>query len=187
VRKRYQFARGQTIANRVNWRGRKGSCHLVQRLSNKFSLPSFFLTVCSPKSTFHAHSRLFTMSTWVPQPAGLQEILQTIRDSIDTQSNVQRAITHVWLLLSIILSVLTMPSSEIELFYTCTRLYCISGIHLDRSLSRRRPSSDDSRVSIEKQLPSTPYCLSGGSRIHEVRRSSGLCQLPSFDQECCWS
>ncbi|KAG1854187.1 armadillo-type protein [Suillus subalutaceus] len=34
------------------------------------------------------------MSTWTPQPAGLQEILQTIRDSTDTQGNVQRAITH---------------------------------------------------------------------------------------------
>lgn len=60
------------------------------------------------------------MSTWVPQPAGLQEILQTIRDSIDTQSNVQRAITHVWILFSLMSITLTVPSLEIELLYTCT-------------------------------------------------------------------
>lgn len=36
------------------------------------------------------------MSSWTPQPAGLQEILQTIHDSTDTQnSQVQRNITHV--------------------------------------------------------------------------------------------
>ncbi|KAH7883240.1 armadillo-type protein [Phlebopus sp. FC_14] len=34
------------------------------------------------------------MSTWIPQPEGLQQILQTIRDSTDTQNKVQRAITH---------------------------------------------------------------------------------------------
>ncbi|KAN0081336.1 Armadillo-type fold [Tylopilus felleus] len=34
------------------------------------------------------------MASWTPQPAGLQEILQTIRDSTDTQNKVQRAITH---------------------------------------------------------------------------------------------
>ncbi|KAI0919076.1 hypothetical protein AcW1_003452 [Taiwanofungus camphoratus] len=35
------------------------------------------------------------MSSWTPQPAGLQEILQTIHDSTDTQnSQVQRNITH---------------------------------------------------------------------------------------------
>ncbi|KAF9243191.1 armadillo-type protein [Melanogaster broomeanus] len=34
------------------------------------------------------------MAIWNPQPAGLQEILQTIRDSTDTQNKVQRAITH---------------------------------------------------------------------------------------------
>ncbi|KIJ66034.1 hypothetical protein HYDPIDRAFT_87751 [Hydnomerulius pinastri MD-312] len=33
------------------------------------------------------------MATWTPQPAGLQEILQTIRDSTDTQDKVQRTIT----------------------------------------------------------------------------------------------
>ncbi|KAF8141179.1 armadillo-type protein [Boletus edulis] len=33
------------------------------------------------------------MASWSPQPAGLQEILQTIRDSTDTQNKVQRAIT----------------------------------------------------------------------------------------------
>lgn len=127
------------------------------------------------------------MSTWVPQPAGLQEILQTIRDSIDTQSNVQRTITQVCILLSFIFSALTVVLPEIELFYTCTRLYCISRIHLDRSPPRRRPSSDDSRVSIEKQLASTPYYLPGGSRIYKVRRSSGFFQLSSFDQGCCWA
>ncbi|KAH0829133.1 armadillo-type protein [Lanmaoa asiatica] len=34
------------------------------------------------------------MASWSPQPAGLQEILQTIRDSTDTQNKVQRTITH---------------------------------------------------------------------------------------------
>ncbi|KAI6131267.1 armadillo-type protein [Pisolithus thermaeus] len=34
------------------------------------------------------------MASWTPQPAGLQEILQTIRDSTDTQNKVQRTITH---------------------------------------------------------------------------------------------
>ncbi|KAG9312141.1 armadillo-type protein [Chiua virens] len=34
------------------------------------------------------------MASWSPQPAGLQEILQTIRDSTDTQNKVQKAITH---------------------------------------------------------------------------------------------
>ncbi|KAG6335827.1 hypothetical protein ID866_3263 [Astraeus odoratus] len=34
------------------------------------------------------------MATWTPQPAGLQEILQTIRDSTITQNKIQRTITH---------------------------------------------------------------------------------------------
>ncbi|EGO00771.1 hypothetical protein SERLA73DRAFT_105148 [Serpula lacrymans var. lacrymans S7.3] len=34
------------------------------------------------------------MSSWSPQTAGLQEILQTIHESTDTQNKVQRAITH---------------------------------------------------------------------------------------------
>lgn len=35
------------------------------------------------------------METWSPQPAGLQEILQTIHDSTDMTVNVQRTITQV--------------------------------------------------------------------------------------------
>lgn len=36
------------------------------------------------------------MNTWAPQQAALQEILQTIHESTDTQNTqVQRAITHV--------------------------------------------------------------------------------------------
>jgi hypothetical protein len=46
-----------------------------------------------PRSTLSSH----TMTAWTPQPAGLQEILQTIHESTDTQNaQVQRAITTVW-------------------------------------------------------------------------------------------
>ncbi|KAH7907343.1 armadillo-type protein [Hygrophoropsis aurantiaca] len=34
------------------------------------------------------------MATWTPQPAALNEILETIRESTNTQNKVQRAITH---------------------------------------------------------------------------------------------
>ncbi|KAI9568792.1 armadillo-type protein [Boletus coccyginus] len=34
------------------------------------------------------------MASWSPQPQGLHEILQTLRDSTDTQGKVQKAITH---------------------------------------------------------------------------------------------
>ena len=35
------------------------------------------------------------MSPWTPQPAGLQEILQTIHESTTTSVTVQRSITEV--------------------------------------------------------------------------------------------
>ena len=42
------------------------------------------------------------MSPWTPQPAGLQEILQTIHDSTTTSATVQRNITEVRRLIPLI-------------------------------------------------------------------------------------
>lgn len=85
------------------------------------------------------------MASWSPQPAGLQEILQTIRDSTNTQNKVQKAITLVRLspLLCPDLVVFTSIFTETSQLHACTRLHSISGPHLGSYATGGGPDSDD--------------------------------------------
>lgn len=69
------------------------------------SLPS-----CGRQSTRRRHDLHATMAPWSPNPAGLQEILQTIHESTAVNNTAQRNITevrHRFLSFGVLVSILT--------------------------------------------------------------------------------
>ena len=63
---------------------------------NKDYWRRLWLSSIPPESVFLLNAYLsLKMSPWVPQQAGLQEILQTIHESTTTSATVQRSITEV--------------------------------------------------------------------------------------------
>lgn len=74
------------------------------------------------------------METWSPQPAGLQEILQTIHDSTDMTVLVQRTITQVrtppHLLRAFHTNLTVSPFFlEIEPIHACAGVHRLPGLY----------------------------------------------------------
>jgi hypothetical protein len=70
---------------------------------------------------------------WTPQPNGLQEILQTIHESTDSQNtDLQRNITHVLLLIGVSYGRINIFFAEIELIHTRAGLHCLSLLYFGR-------------------------------------------------------
>ena len=74
------------------------------------------------------------METWSPQPAGLQEILQTIHDSTDMTVIVQRTITQVRTPLHLLRASHINPGVflfllEIEPIHACAGVHRLPGLY----------------------------------------------------------
>lgn len=121
--------------------------YTVEKVLAERSRRSFFLSSGAFTQIFLPSTRLTlcAMASWSPQPAGLQEILQTIRDSTDTQNKVQRTITHVRLGPVFIPISSCSPHFYIETQYlhACTRLRSISGPYLGYLATGGGPDSDN--------------------------------------------
>lgn len=128
------------------------------------------------------------MSSWAPQPAGLQEILQTIHESTDMSTVVQRNITQVqpYSLLPEPLN-LSTHLLEIEQLHSRARLYRIPGIHPFSSTTRRGPYPLDCRLSPQEQLAFDPDSGSRSRAICERRSVARVCGPVCHDQKCCES
>lgn len=128
------------------------------------------------------------MSSWSPQPAGLQEILQTIHESTDMNVTVQRNITQVSLhsvgRCSIYKLIWSPPtSSETEQFHACTRLHRISSPYPHYN-SRGGSDSNHCWIPFEEQFAPHPERHSRSCRLCQGRSVAGIHRFDSDDSQC---
>lgn len=119
------------------------------------------------------------MSSWTPQPQGLEEILRTIHESTDMNIAVQRSITQVsaFFVLSymsgmLILNCLCLP--ETEFFHAHPGVHRLPGLYPQLSDPGGGPYTHHRWIPAEEQLPAHPTSSTTGCRVCQICGVTGI-------------